>query len=306
MEIKFSVIIPLYNKEKEIKDAIESVLNQTYKADEIIVVDDGSTDKSAEIVEKYFKCKVKLIKQNNCGVSCARNRGIQESKNEYLCFLDADDLWENNFLEEIANLIKDFPDAIVYTTSHKIIDENGNILKSKVSLPKDFRGYIDNFIKIYNNNYGIINSSSFCVRKSANPVFPPEEKRGEDICLWIELSLKGRFAFLNKALSIYKLNASNRSINTHKNPIIPCQLKWIYKNKDRATKDIRKFVHKNIIITVYGLAANGDREFAKEVIKYMRQNNDYYWLFLVPALFLDRSLLNFIKQLRRRIKYLYE
>ena len=131
--IKFSVILPLYNKEKEIANTLKSVLNQTYKADEIIVVDDGSTDNSKEVVKKFKD--VKLIEQKNCGVSCARNRGIKEARNEYICFLDADDLWEEDFLEEIKRLIESFPQAIFYSTSHKMIDENGKVIND--GLPKD-------------------------------------------------------------------------------------------------------------------------------------------------------------------------
>ena len=297
--IKFSVIIPLYNKEKEIKNTIEGILNQTYKADEIIVVDDGSTDNSAFIIEEYFEDKVKLIKQKNQGVSVARNRGIKEAKNEYLCFIDADDLWERDFLEEMSKLIQDFPDAIVYSTSHKMIDENGNIIYSKVSLPKNFRGYLDNFIKIFKDNYGIINSSSVCIRKSVKPIFPIGEKKGGDICLWIELSLKGKFAFINKPLSIYKLDASNRSGVIHKKPIIPCQLKWIYKNKDKAMPDIIKFVHKNIFITVYGNTYN--KIFVKEVINFMKENKDLFYILLLPAKIIPSKLMDNIKKIRRKL-----
>ena len=289
--IKFSVVIPLYNKEKEIKDTLKSVLNQTYKADEIIVVDDGSTDNSKEVV-KQFK-EIKLIEQKNCGVSCARNRGIKKARNEYICFLDADDLWEDSFLEEIKRLIESFPQAIFYSTSHKMIDENGKIIKAKTL--NNFFGIVDNFFEIFNNNYGLINSSSVCIRKSANIFFPVGEKKGEDICLWIELAKKGKLAHSSKPLSVYKLDASNRSGDIYKKPIIPCQLKWIYQNK--ATKDIIKFVHKNILITVYG----NDRGFAKEIIYFMKKNGDLFYIFLLPKLFLPNHLLKIIKYIRRKI-----
>jgi len=302
--IKFSVVIPLYNKEKEIANTLNSVLNQSYKADEIIVVDDGSTDGSAKIVESFTKKfkEIKLIKQNNMGVSAARNRGIEESENEYICFIDADDLWKEDFLYEIKKLIEDFPEAILYSTSHMMIDENGNFIKSKISLDKNFRGYIDNFIKVFKDNYGLINSSSVCIRKSINPKFPVGEKKGQDICLWIELSLKGKLAFVNKPLSIYKLNASNRSGDIHKEPLIPCQLKWIYKNRDRATRDIVKFVYKNILITAYGNAVDEKKEFVKNLINFMKQNRDYFWILLLPSLFINRELLAIIKNIRRKLR----
>jgi len=299
--IKFSVVVPLYNKEKEIVDTLNSILNQTYKPDEVIVVDDGSTDKSVKVIEKNFKNKVKIIKQKNCGVSCARNRGIKEAKNEFVCFLDADDLWEETFLEEIAKLIQDYPEAIVYSTSHKMIDEKGQVVYPKVGLKKNFRGYLNNFIRIFKDNYGVINSSSVCIRKSINPLFPLGEKKGEDICLWIELSLKGRFAFVNKPLSIYKLNASNRSGKIYNKPLIPCQLKWIY-NKNRINKDIKEFVHKNILITVYGNVADGNKEFAKKIIKFMIKNKDYFFIFLIPSLFMNQKLLELFRKKRRKRK----
>jgi glycosyltransferase involved in cell wall biosynthesis len=290
--IKFSVVISLYNKEKEIKDTLISVLNQTYKADEIIVVDDGSTDNSKEIVKRFKE--VKLIEQENCGVSCARNRGIVESKNEYICFLDADDLWEQNFLEEIKILIESFPQAIFYSTSHKMIDENRKVIQSK-SL-NNFFGIVDNFFQTFNNNYGLINSSSVCIRKSANILFPVGEKKGEDICIWIEFALKGKLAHSSKPLSIYKLDASNRSGDIHKEPIIPCQLKWIYKNRDRVTKDIVKFVHKNILVTVYG----NDRKFAKKIIDFMKKNGDLFWILLIFKFIIPQNILDIVKNIRRK------
>jgi len=299
LQIRFSVIIPLYNKEKEIVKTLESVFAQNYKPDEVIVVNDGSTDKSAEVVQKAFGDQVRLVQQQNCGVSTARNRGIKEATNEYLCFLDADDFWEKNFLEEIGILIMDFPEAVVYSTSHKMIDEKGKIIKSKVDLNENYRGYIDNFIKVFKNSYGIINSSSVCIKKSINPLFPIGEKKGEDICTWIELSLKGKFAFSKKALSIYKLDASNRSSVIHKEPIIPCQLKWIYNNRDKVTQEIIDFVHKNMLVTCYGMALEGNVKNVKAIVDYMKTNGDKYYLFLLPSLFLPHSLLSAIKKIRR-------
>lgn len=302
--IKFSVIIPLYNKEKEIVETIDSVLQQTYKADEIIVVNDGSIDRGAMVVTNSFGNKIKLLDQKNCGVSCARNRGIEEARNEYLCFLDADDLWERGFLEEMKKLVIEFPEAIVYSTPHKMIDEKGKNIKSKVNLKKDFRGYLDDFIVTFKKNYGVINSSSVCIKKSANPSFPQGEKKGEDICTWLELSLKGRFAFVNNPLSIYKLNASNRSNVVHKEPTIPCQLKWMYQNKERVTREIVEFVHSNMLITCYGMSLDGDMQNVKAIISYMKERNDRYYFKLLPALFFPSFLLKIVKSVRRSMRHM--
>ncbi len=88
-----SVVIPLYNKEPYIKRAIDSILAQKIQDYEIIVIDDGSTDKSAEVVKSFPDPRIRLIQQENAGVSAARNRGIEEAKAELIAFLDADDEW---------------------------------------------------------------------------------------------------------------------------------------------------------------------------------------------------------------------
>lgn len=89
-----SVIVPLYNKEHHIEKSINSIINQTYSNFEVIIIDDGSSDNSLNIIRTIVDARIKIITQPNAGVSAARNRGINESKGEYITFLDADDLWE--------------------------------------------------------------------------------------------------------------------------------------------------------------------------------------------------------------------
>ena len=127
--MKFSIVIPLYNKEKHVARAINSILNQTYQDFEIIIVDDGSTDFSYEEVKKINDPRIKIIRQKNLGVSSARNTGIKEAKNNYIGFLDADDKWKPDFLETIKKLIKDFPGAGAYATSYEIQKENRVLIK---------------------------------------------------------------------------------------------------------------------------------------------------------------------------------
>ncbi|MFA6873908.1 MAG: glycosyltransferase family A protein, partial [Bacteroidaceae bacterium] len=113
-----SVIIPLYNKERYIKRAICSVLNQSFGNFEIVVINDGSTDNSASIVESIDDTRIKLINQKNTGVSAARNKGIAESKYDFIAFLDADDEWKENHLAIIASLIEKYPLCGVFATSY--------------------------------------------------------------------------------------------------------------------------------------------------------------------------------------------
>ena len=120
MNPRFSVIMPLYNKERYVKKAIESVIAQTYRDFELIIIDDGSTDNSLEVVRglKIEDRRLKILTQSNSGVAVARNNGVAASKGEYLCFLDADDWWEPMFLEEMDRLITEYPDAGLYATNY--------------------------------------------------------------------------------------------------------------------------------------------------------------------------------------------
>lgn len=106
---KFSIIIPVYNVEKYIKRCLDSVFKQTYKDFEVIVVDDGSTDKSIPIAEKY---NVQILKTKHVSVSEARNIGVKKANGEYLIFLDSDDYWDKDLLKEISKSIKNNPDLV--------------------------------------------------------------------------------------------------------------------------------------------------------------------------------------------------
>ena len=106
---KFSIIVPVYNVEKYIGKCLESIKNQTYKDYEVIVVNDGSTDKSMEIAKEY---NVKVINTKHVSVSEARNIGVKHATGEYLMFLDSDDFCDNKLLEEITKSLKNTPDLV--------------------------------------------------------------------------------------------------------------------------------------------------------------------------------------------------
>ena len=115
--MKFSVVIPLYNKRNSLKACIESVLNQSYKDFELIVVDDGSTDGSKEIVREFEDKRIRLIEKKNGGVSSARNLGVRSARNSWIAFLDGDDIWTKWHLETIVRLAESEPLAMVLSSS---------------------------------------------------------------------------------------------------------------------------------------------------------------------------------------------
>ncbi len=137
---KVSVILPAYNGEKFIAGAIDSALNQTRKDFEIIVVNDGSTDRTAEIISKYGQA-IRVISQANAGIAAARNAAINNSKGEYLAFLDQDDIWLEDKLEKQMEIFdKDKDVGMVYSDTFVITD--GNVELKNFDLKKPYRGMI--------------------------------------------------------------------------------------------------------------------------------------------------------------------
>lgn len=206
----FSVIIPLYNKANYIAKAIESVLSQGYSDYELVIMDDGSTDDSYSIATAVIEGKshCHIFRQQNEGVSVARNNAVTRSKGEYLCFLDADDWWEPTFLKEMALFINEFPAAGIYGTNYTIVNETKHKTRiAPVGIEPGFeKGYI-NYCQVYARTLAMpLWTGAVCVPR---PVFDEMEgfprgiKLGEDFLLWIKIALKYNVAFLNKPLSYY-------------------------------------------------------------------------------------------------------
>lgn len=147
---KVSVIIPTYNCAKYLPQAIESVLNQTYKDYEIIIVDDGSTDNTKEIISVY-QSKIKYIYQDNAGVSKARNTGIQNSTGMYIAFLDADDRWLPFKLELQIKCFEKLPNVDLIFSDFSAIKQNRIIYKSyfykAFNIFKEFKINLDNIFQ---------------------------------------------------------------------------------------------------------------------------------------------------------------
>lgn len=204
-----SVIIPLYNKEREIGDTVRSVLAQTCPPLEIIVVDDGSTDRSAEIVREIDSPLIHLIHQPNSGVCVARNRAIEESRGEYIALLDADDSWEPGFLEEIAAMIVLWPDCGIYSTAFNIVSNEGVF---PAATPGE-RGPVVDFFATSMTRYVTIPSSSVIPKRVFNTVggFPDGMKIAEDLYMWTKIARRFPVCFSPERLVRYSRIASNRS-----------------------------------------------------------------------------------------------
>ena len=215
----FSVIIPLYNKAPYVATAIESVLGQTYRDFEVIVIDDGSIDQSLEVAKTFENKSITIVSQPNSGVSTARNNGVKLAKYPYICFLDADDWWHPTFLEEMKRLITDFPDAGIYGSGYYIV-KNGQERIAPIGVPQGFeRGIID-YCEVYAKTLCMpLTSISVAIPKH---IFDEEEgfksklKLGEDFDLWIRIILKHKAILVNKPLAYYNqdVEVNNRAIGS--------------------------------------------------------------------------------------------
>lgn len=213
----FSVIIPLYNKEKYIYDTIKSVLCQTYADFEIIVVNDSSTDRSLEIVSQVNDVRLKVYTKPNGGVSAARNYGIKKASHEFIAFLDADDLWEPVYLENVASAIKLFPSCGMIHTGYKMFEgEINNIVGIRNAMkvcPSDMFEVQDYFKACYNVRTVLGLTSAVCIKKSLldsmeNP-FRIGVNCGEDADLWLRVACVTNVAYINKPMMLYRYATEN-------------------------------------------------------------------------------------------------
>ncbi len=269
-----SVVIPLYNKAQSIRKTLDSVLAQTYKDFEVVVVDDGSTDDSANVAETVLReckvygveCRGRVIRKTNGGVSSARNAGILAAKGEYVAFLDGDDLWHSEYLETLHQLIEDYPDAALYgigcTTIH------GDKIPENVA-PSTERGEV---YDLWNNypGYWTGSSSSSRARLIEIGLFDTRMTHGEDIDMWWRLLLSGKGVFDNRVLAYYRQDTENRAMNK----LIPLE-KHIpyfvdkYVEARASNVDFRRYFDREMIYRLYPYMF--DAHYRKETKRIAKQ-----------------------------------
>lgn len=278
-----SVVIPLYNKCESISKTIDSVLKQSFRDFELVIVDDGSTDTSVCVVEGIIKSgkpgveKIRLIKKPNGGVSSARNRGIQEARYNHVALLDGDDLWDENCLQELVRMVEDFPDAALWGVNYARIYQ-GRIYPCGQGLPADFRGYVDNFFGTKHND--LFCSSSVIIRRDASiqvGLLDERMRYAEDLDFWYRLILNYPVCFYNKVFAYYNFDAENRAerdINMHFN----IYQRWEY-YIDKYVSDFEKNpafaryygmqVAANILRLGYYFGDKEDRNATDHIVKYL-------------------------------------
>lgn len=215
---KISVIIPLFNKGFIISETLQSVLAQTFTDFEIIIVNDGSTDNGFEIVSKFTDNRIKLFQQENKGAAAARNLGIEKATGELIAFLDADDYWFPNHLEELFKLYTDFPNCGMYGSRYFMKISNEKTIKTTYlpSISNDFRGILPDFFKA-SKAYRVGLTSAIAIPKMIlknNFLFNLEISSGQDLELYTKIAIDKSVAITNLFTVEYNFSLDNQLSKT--------------------------------------------------------------------------------------------
>ncbi len=214
-QFKVSAIVPLFNGEQFISQALESLLSQTQPIDEIIIIDDKSTDRGLQKVQKLADSneKVKLLRNPcNKGSSQCRNLGIEESSGDYVLFLDQDDYLAPSFIDETSNHLCQYKGKEIagFHTSYFIVDEKGEITAEtsyKEIQPEEFLGYQFVRNRILSNSGTVVKKSVF----EQTGLYDESLKFSQDWDLWLRIGKHGTFSYHKKPLTYIRRHANNTS-----------------------------------------------------------------------------------------------
>lgn len=248
IEPLISIVIPLYNKEHFIERTVRSVLAQTYRNFELIVVDDGSTDSGPDIVNNILDERLRLVVRENGGESVARNTGIFEARADYVAFIDADDEWLPEFLLTVVGLIREYPLAKTFATNFTIVKPDGS---EKIIFPKSEAThliYLRNYIMQCVSITSPLNASNIVVEKKLlNEIngFPVNQKRAADLDTWFRLLESAPAAYSCRPLAVYNICLPGSVTSTHKNLVVSPLLSELIQKLDE--KKYEKHIEKIII-----------------------------------------------------------
>lgn len=277
---QISVVVALYNKEREVMRCVESVLRQSFADFELIIVEDGSTDRSLEIVRSVQDPRVRVVDKPNGGVAMARNRGIEEARADLIAFLDADDEWWPDFLRTIFDLSKSSPDAGAYFTAFWV--ERGNGWGRRVVRPvRDLlpgKNLLKNYYRV---GHDYESCSAVAVWKK---VFERagyfREMIAEDTDLWMRIAAFYPIAYSRRVESVWNQDASNRRSNQHAARKIAHDPTVLHKSLEfiqaspqvsqRVKEDAAWYLGRRELRPIRSALCLGDREAAEQLVKRWR------------------------------------
>ena len=206
-----SVIIPAYNAERTILETINSVFQQSFSDFELIVINDGSTDRTLELLNTVKDTRLKIFSYPNGGLSVARNRGIYLAQGEFMAFLDADDLWTEEKLELQLAALKQHPEAGVSYSWIYSMDEKGESCSPGLSF--DFTGNV--YAPLLVNNFIVNGSNCLISRQAIESVgeFDPSVDGAADWDYWLRLAAHWQFILVPKYQIFYRASSAAMSVN---------------------------------------------------------------------------------------------
>lgn len=308
--MNISVVIPLYNKEKHIAHTIATVLAQTFADFELIVVDDGSTDRSTEIAESIRDERLTIVRKRNEGVEAARNLGVNQANGDYIAFIDADDEWMPHFLEEIASLITEYPNAAVFATALMVHERNGEEYRLDYpNLPNDgTHCLIENYFET-SRYYSPLSSSSVCVQKRAfqkTGGFTVGITNGEDLDLWCRMALQYEFAYSSRPSAVYRRDSENMASRSMTTPSYFPFLTEYAKDDSHIIKDYES-IERYILQRQYdaisaSLFVIRDKSIARSIIgdiRFQRHNRKKYLAYKLLSL-MPQSVIDSVYKIRSK------
>lgn len=260
----FSIVIPVYNKEKFVAKTIKSVLSQTFTDYEIIIVNDGSTDQSETEILEIKDTRIQYFSKKNQGVALARNFGIEKATTDYICFLDADDYWYPTFLETMQRYSSKLPKQKVFAAAIEIETKNKTIpAHYSISSKSDFE--IVNFFNA-SRKESVLWTSSVCIHKSVFEKvgdFDTKIKHGEDTELWIRIGLQFPIVFIRKIMARYVYDC--KSISRNLNYYFEKYTFEKYAVEEKKNPALKKYLDLNRYSAVIKCRLNGEWRIAIDI-----------------------------------------
>lgn len=264
---RISVIIPLYNKAQTISRTLQSVARQSVQPLEVIIVDDGSTDGSAEVVESMALEQVRVVRQANAGVSAARNKAIELAQGEWVALLDGDDVWCEKYLENVERMLSLHSDAGAVGTAF-VIDDGKNLVAADTPIKE---GVVDFFAESM-SRYVLIPSATVVRRELVLQLggFPEGMRMGEDQYLWTKIARTSKVVFSPQRLVVYSRAAENRSASIYCAEQSQFSLEDLY---DPSAEDIsNEYVARVALGKALVESARGGTEAAARALKFFSYN----------------------------------
>ncbi|MEP2937011.1 MAG: glycosyltransferase family A protein [Gilvibacter sp.] len=299
--IQFTVVIAVYNKQKYLAETLASVLAQSYKQFEVVIVNDGSIDGSDAIITSFLDDeRIHYYYQENQGVSAARNSGILKANHPYIAFLDADDLWETDYLETQAKLISSYPEEGCFATAQYMLEKGKKHLKNySFDLSKGATALL-NFFEA-SRQHPLIHSSAVVIKKELFDqigMFNEGILTGEDTDLWIRIATKYQVAFCNHPCSVYRIVTGGLfTSSTDVNQLLDLEA---YKDLEVNRSDVKRYLDLNRYAQAIQAKLWGQKREARTIterINLENLNGKQRWLLKLPkgiltAMFKLKSALN--------------